>query len=110
MTTALISESPILVRKIGEGGQIVTPHVVLPAGQILGEADVRHIPRAARLSHELHTYLVRQFVALLHVALSAAADEILPRCGASAALRHNVVDSHVLCGRAAVLASVAVSR
>ena len=98
------------VRHIGIGRKIVFPDFILSAGQVLRQADVRHIFRSFRMTKQLHSDLMRELVAFFHIALPAATDEVLPRRGSPGVFGNDVIYRHVSRRRPAVLTGVVVSR
>src|SRR5207247_9692695 len=69
------SQVRLSVAQVGNHREVVPPDQVLGTLDILGEADIRDIPRPARRAAQLHATGLQALVALLGVAPAAAADE-----------------------------------
>src|SRR5262249_21280535 len=67
-----------LVTESLDDGEVGAPRLVLLAGDVLCQADVRDVARPARLAAQAHRRLRQVLVTLLAVAAPAAADHVLP--------------------------------
>ena len=99
-----------LLRQVGENRQVVLPYLILTPDDVLRQADIGHVTRPTRRLRQFHSYLMRQLIALLHIAATAAADQVLPRCFPSMPFGNNVVDCKVLGCGPTILAHVVIAR
>ena len=92
-----------------EDGQVVAPDFVFRAVDVLGQADVRHVARAAGSAGQLHARVLQYLVALARVAAAAAGDEVVPLHSPTRPFGQDVVNGQVSGLDAAILAGVIVA-
>src|SRR5919197_176061 len=93
-------------RGLAEAVQVRLPTIRDPRRR---EVDEEDRSGRLRLRPERHRDLLRQAVALAHVARRARGDDVLPDRVATAAARHDVVEGQLAAGSAAVHAAPAVA-